>query len=85
MSDNSDNSEPWPSKVLFLLRLGFMSSAWECDRQSSRPRRYAANLSIPKNVVFVLKKAYLQGCTKFAGPLLISPLPGTNFSSDLKI
>ena len=85
MSDNYDNSEPWPSKVLFLLRLGFMSSAWECDWQSSRPRRYAANLSIPKiYVVFVLKKAYLQGCTKFTAPLLISPLPGT-FSLDLKI
>ena len=48
ISDNSDNSEPWSSKVVLLLRfIVFMSSAWDCDRQSSRPRRYAANLSIP--------------------------------------
>ena len=86
ISENSDNSEPWSSKVLLLLRLiVFMSSAWDFDRQSSRPRRYAANLSIPRiHVVFVLKKAYLQGCTKFTAPLLISPLPGT-LSLDLKI
>ena len=88
MSDNSDNLKAWSwsrKALLLLLFIAFMSSAWECDRQS-RPRRYAANLSIPKiYVVFVLKKAYLQGCTKFTAPLLIFPLPGTNFSSDLKI
>ena len=80
MSDNSDKSEPWSCKVMLL------SSAWECDRQSSRPRRYAANLSIPRiYVVFVFKKAYLHGCTQFTAPLLVSPLPGTNFFPYLKI
>ena len=83
MSDNSDKSEPWSCKVMLLLR--FMSSAWECD-SSSRLRRYAANLSIPRiYVVFVFKKAYLHGCTQFTAPLLISPLPGTNVFPYLKI
>ena len=86
MSDNSDKSEPWSCKVMLLLRfIAFMSSAWECD-SSSRLRRYAANLSIPRiYVVFVFKKAYLHGCTQFTAPLLVSPLPGTNFFPYLKI
>ena len=46
MSDNSDNLKAWSwsrKAQHLLLFIAFMSSAWECDRQS-RPRRYAANL-----------------------------------------
>ena len=73
MSDNSDNLKAWSwsrKALLLLLFIAFMSSAWECDRQS-RPRRYAANHSIPRIYVVLLVSSPTIYTTRLLPTLMV--------------